>query len=146
MERIDFGKIVMIVILFFVGVFFFGDKVVNWYEHKDDMPFSLSQIVYTKEGFNSIEIAEQEAILSEVTRLCINKHHVDKLNCNDTAYWLAQNLEDEGVELDLAIEWMKPCSLACETGAFDQSQYIKENVPSQLPKRKTEGTKWIWEK
>lgn len=146
MGSIDFGKIATIVIFIFIGVFFFGDKIMFWYKHKDDMQFSLSRIVYTRADFNVMQTVEQEAVLQEVASICINKHHVDKLSCSDTAYWLAHSLEDKGVEVDLAIDWMKPCSIACETGKFDEAVYIERNKVTDEPMEKSEGTKWIWEK
>lgn len=148
--NLDIGKLVTITFLFLIGALFFGDKVMFWLDHKDDMPFSLSKIAYTKNDFNKMELNEQKEILAEIATICINKHHLDELSCSDTAYWLAHNLEEKGVDVDLAIDWMKPCSYACETGKFDQAVYEERNPlhdkSSKNSSKKTEGTKWIWER
>ena len=59
---------------------------------------------------------EQKLLLDEVASLCVRKHFADNLSCDNTAYWLANSLEDKGVESTLAIAWMKTCSDACESG------------------------------
>jgi len=120
-----------------------------WYEHKEDMPLALSKIVYTQADFQKLSAQDQSSLLKEVANACINKHHIDKLSCDDTTYWLAGNLEKEGVDTDLAIEWMEPCSYACSNGKFDPIAYERMNPKKKEKKagstEKTEGTKWIWE-
>lgn len=147
--NLDIGKLVTIVMFFLIGVFFFGDKIMFWYEHKEDMPLTLSKIVYTENDFKNLPIKEQQTLLNEVANICINKHHIDKLSCADTSYWLAGTLEKKGVDTDLAIEWMKPCIYACENGKFDPAVYEAMNpiTGSKMEKssKKSEGTKWIWE-
>jgi len=147
--NLDIGKLVTIALFLLIGLFFFGDKAMFWYEHQDDLKFSLSKIVYTQDDFNKMEVSEQTAVLAEVATVCINKHHIDKLSCSDTAYWLAHGLENKGVDVDLAIEWMQPCSDACENGKFDRAVYEERNPVNgkkmNKSSKKTEGTKWIWE-
>ena len=141
--------ITTIVLFFFIVVFFFGDRLMFWYEHKDDMQLNLSRLVYTKADFEKMEEADKTALLDEISRICIRKHHVDKLNCSDTAYWLAHSLEDKGIDVDLAIEWMTPCTDACENGKYDPSVFVERNkvtgAKMDKSKKETEGTKWIWE-
>ena len=149
MGSLDFGKITTIVIAFFIVTFFFGDKLLFWYKHKEDLQFSLSKMVYTKADFNTLEEVDRQAILDEIASVCIRKHHEDKLSCSDTAYWLANSLEKDGVDVDLAIDWMKPCSDACETGKYDPAVYEEVNPVSgkKIDKstKDTEPTKWIWD-
>jgi len=144
--NLDIGKLVTIVMLFLIGAFFFGDKLMFMYKHKDDMPLSLSKTVYTQHDFKQLPSTEQSGLLKEVAEVCINKHHIDKLSCEDTSYWLADGLEKKGVDSDLAIAWMKPCVYACENGTFDQAKYEARNpVTGAKMQEKSEGTKWIWE-
>ncbi|HIC42762.1 MAG TPA: hypothetical protein EYO73_00245 [Sulfurimonas sp.] len=146
---LDIGKLVTIVMLFFIGAYFFSDKVMFWYEHKEDMSLNLSKTVYTKDDFENFLVDEQQSLLAEVANVCINKHYIDKLSCEDTTYWLARSLEKKGVDTELAIEWMKPCSYACSNGKFDAALYEKMNpITKKKSAKKTkeyEGTKWIWE-
>lgn len=116
MGSLDFGKLTTIALVFLIVSFFFGGEIKYWYDHQDDLKFSMSHTVYTKEDFDSREESEKKMILDEVSSLCIRKHHADKLSCDDTAYWLANSLEDKGVESGLAIDWMQTCSDACLTG------------------------------
>lgn len=149
MGSLDFGKITTVVIVFFIVSFFFGDKLLFWYKHKEDLQFSLSKMVYTKLDYNKLEEVDQKSILDEIASICIRKHHVDKLNCSDTAYWLANSLEEDGVDVDLAIDWMAPCSIACETGKYDPAVYEDMNPVTgkkiDKPAKDTEATKWIWD-
>lgn len=116
MGSIDFGKLTTIALIFLTVSFFFGGEIKYWYDHQDDLRFSMSQTIYTLEDFNSREESEKKAILAEVSSLCVRKHYADNLSCGDTAYWLANSLEKEGVESALAIEWMNTCSEGCQTG------------------------------
>jgi len=144
--NLDIGKLITILIAFFIGVFFFGDKIMYWYDHKEDMPLRLSKIVYTKNDFVSLSANEQSKLLKEVATACINKHHIEKLSCDDTSYWLAGSLEKKGVDTELAIEWMEPCSYACYEGKFDLATYeAMHPVEVEKVKVKTESTKWIWD-
>ena len=117
MGSLDFGKLTTIVLVFLIISFFFGGEIKYWYDHQEDLQFSLSKTVYTIEAFERMDEGERKSILAEVSSLCIRKHYQDKLSCDDTAYWLANSLEDKGVESTLAIEWMQTCSDACLTGA-----------------------------
>jgi len=116
MGSLDFGKLTTIVLVFFIVAFFFGSEIMYWFEHREDLQFELSQTVYTKDDFDSMEEGEKQSLLDEVSSLCIRKHYRDKLSCDDTAYWMANSLDDKGVESSLAIEWMQTCSHACKTG------------------------------
>ena len=116
MGSLDFGKLTTIVLVFFIVAFFFGGELKYWYDHQEDLQFSLSKTIYTKADFDSMDSIEKKILLEEVSSLCIRKHFSDNLSCDDTAYWLANNMEDEGVESALAIDWMKTCSDACKTG------------------------------
>lgn len=117
MGSLDFGKLTTIVLVFLIISFFFGGEIKYWYDHQKDLQFSLSKTVYTIEAFERMDEGERKSILAEVSSLCIRKHYKDNLSCDDTAYWLANSLEDKGVESALAIEWMQRCSDACSTGA-----------------------------
>ena len=145
----DIGKIVSIVLFLLIGLYFFSDKVMFWYEHKEDMQLNLSKTVYTQDDFQNLSNTEQSHLLNEVANSCINKHHIDKLSCDDTSYWLAGTLEKKGVDTELAISWMKPCTYACYNGKFDQAVYEAMNPvvaeKKQKKVQKSEGTKWIWE-
>ena len=147
---LDIGKIVTLVLFFLIGAYFFGDKILNWYDHKEDMSLNLSTIVYTREDFDIMEQTEQKMVLSEIATACINKHHFDKLSCQDTSYWLADSLEKKGVDTNLALDWIKPCRFACESGKFDPILYEKMNPTSTDDEKsksgKSKGTQWIWEK
>ncbi|MDF1880995.1 hypothetical protein JHD50_06705 [Sulfurimonas sp. MAG313] len=129
---------------------FFGDKALVWYDHKDDMGLNLSTLVYTREDFDIMNAADQKTVLSEVATACINKRHFDNLSCQDTSYWLADSLEKKGVDTNLALDWIKPCRFACESGSFDPVLYAKMNPSSVEEEKKksgkSEGTQWIWEK
>lgn len=150
MGTLDFGKITTIVLIFFIISFFFGDKLLFWYEHKDDMQFKLSTMVYTKKDFAAMQEKEQQNLLSEISSICVRKHHIDKLDCTDTAYWLANSLEEKGVDGDLAIDWMQSCSESCQTGKYVAPVFKEENKAgystSKKPAEKSQGTKWFWEK
>jgi len=115
MGNLDFGKLTTIVLFFFAFTFFFGGEAMYWYKHQDDLKFSLTNISYTKEHFEKMEEVDQKALLEEVASLCVRKRHADNLNCADTTYWLADGLEDEGVDIDLVLPLMKTCSEACES-------------------------------
>ncbi|PHR55758.1 MAG: hypothetical protein COA44_09895 [Arcobacter sp.] len=147
--NLDIGKLITIVMLFLIGAFFFGDKIMFWYDHKEDMPLSLSKVIYTQNDFQKLSSKEQSGLLKEVASVCINKHHIDKLSCDDTSYWLAGSLEKKGVDTQMAISWMKPCSYACENGKFDPAVYEAMNpiTGAKMDKKpeKSKGTKWIWE-
>jgi len=116
MGSLDFGKLTTIAFVFLIVAFFFGGEIKYWFDHKEDLVFSLSKTVYTKSDFDSMAGGEKKALLDEVSSLCLRKHFTDKLSGDDTAYWLANSLEDEGVESALAIDWMQTCSDACKTG------------------------------
>jgi len=147
--NLDIGKLISIVFVFLIGMYFFGDKIMFWYEHQEDMKLNLSKVVYTQNDFNKLPQTEQSALLTEVANICINKHHIDKLSCDDTSYWLAGGLEKKGVDTELAISWMKPCVEACYNGKFDPAVYEAMNPTSTTKadqkSQKSEGTKWIWE-
>ena len=115
MGSLDFGKLTTLILIFFIVTFFFGGEITHWYTHKDDLQFKLKNVVYTKKQYETMEEGEKKLLLDDVASLCVRKHYTDKLSCTDTAYWLANSLEDEGVESDLAIEWMQTCSDACKT-------------------------------
>jgi hypothetical protein len=121
MGSLDFGKLTTIILIFFIVVFFFGGEIKYWYDHKDELQFKLTNFVYTKQQYESMEADEKKLLLNEINSLCIRKHHTDNLSCTDTAYWLANSMEDEGMESDLAIEWMQSCSDACKTGQASPS-------------------------
>jgi len=150
MGTLDFGKITTIVLIFFIVSFFFGDKLFFWYEHKDDMQFKLSNIVYTKKDFEAMQAQEQKSLLSEISSLCVRKHHIDGLDCTDTAYWLANSLEEKGIDGDLAIDWMQTCSESCQTGKYVAPVLQETNKAgystTKKPAEKSQGTKWFWEK
>lgn len=116
MGSLDFGKLTTISLIFLIVVFFFGGEIKYWYDHKDELQFKLTNIVYTKKQYEGMEADEKKLLLDEVSSLCVRKHYTDELSCTDTAYWLANSMEDEGIESDLAIEWMQSCSDACKTG------------------------------
>jgi len=145
MGSLDFGKITTIVILFFIGVYFFGDKALYWYNHQDDLKFKMSKIVYTKEDFLDMDKPEKDSVLAEISSLCVRKHAVDKLSCEDTSYWLGDGLEKKGVQLELTMELMKTCIDSCETGKYDPSLYIEVQKATDKSTEKSEGTKWIWD-
>lgn len=130
MGSLDFGKLTTIALVFLTVSFFFGGEIKYWYDHKEDLVFSLSKTVYTKSDFDSMSDGEKQALLEEVSSLCVRKHYADKLSCDDTAYWLANSLEDEGVESELAIDWMQTCSDACKTGE-------KPTTPEDRPGKRT---------
>lgn len=115
MGSLDFGKLTTIGLIFMIVVFFFGGEISYWYDHKDDLQFKINNPVYTKKQYEAMEEADKKILLDEVVSLCVRKHHTDGLSCTDTAYWLANSMEDEGIESDLAIEWMKSCSDSCKT-------------------------------
>lgn len=115
MGNLDFGKLTTIVLIFFIGMFFFGGEIKYWYDHQDDLQFKLTNISYTQEHYDKMTDEDKNALLSEVSSLCVRKRYADDLSCDDTAYWLANSLEEEGVESDLAISWMQTCKHACET-------------------------------
>lgn len=150
MGSLDFGKLTTIALVFFIVTFFFGGEIMHWMEHKDDVPFEVKNMVYTKKHFQSLEAQEQKTILAEISSLCLKKHHKDTMTCTDTSYWFANNLEDEGVDADLAIEWMKTCSEACQTGKYVPDVYEKRNkvtgAKMKKSSEKAEGTKWFWER
>lgn len=147
--NLDIGKLISIVMLILIAMFFFGDKVMFWYEHKEDMQLKLSKVIYTENDFQKLSVNEKKTLLKEVADVCINKHHIDKLSCDDTSYWLAGSLEKKGVDTDLAISWMKPCSYACYNGKFDPAVYEAMNpvtgAKMDEKSEKSKGTKWIWE-
>lgn len=116
MGSLDFGKLTTIALVFLTVSFFFGGEIMYWFDHRDDLQFSLSKTVYTKAAFDNMDEAERQNLLDEVSSLCVRKHFTDNLSCDDTGYWLANSLEDEGVESDLAIEWMQTCSDGCNKG------------------------------
>lgn len=150
MGTLDFGKITTIVLIFFIVSFFFGDKLFFWYEHKDDMQFKLSTMVYTKKDFEAMQEQEQKTLLSEISSICVRKHHIDGLDCTDTAYWLANSLEEKGIDGDLAIDWMQTCSESCQTGKYVAPILQEVNKAgystTKKPAEKSQGTKWFWEK
>ena len=150
MGTLDFGKITTIILIFFIISFFFGDKLLFWYEHKDDMQFELSTMVYTKKDFEAMQEQDQKGLLSEISSICVRKHHIDGLDCTDTAYWLANSLEEKGIDGDLAIDWMEVCSESCQTGKYEAPVLKEENKAgystSKKPAEKSQGTKWFWEK
>ncbi|MBE0498278.1 MAG: hypothetical protein IBX43_03445 [Campylobacterales bacterium] len=115
MGKLDFGKLTTISLIFFIVVFFFGGEIKYWYDHKDELQFKLINLVYTKQQYDDLEADEKKLLLDEVSSLCVRKHHTDNLSCTDTAYWLANSMEDKGIESDLAIEWMQSCLDACKT-------------------------------
>lgn len=115
MQNLDFGKLTTIVLIAFIIFFFFGGEISYWFEHKNDLKFSPSKIIYTKQEFDEMDEKEQTAALEEIKSICVRKHFTDNLSCDDTAYWLANSLEEEGVEAELAIAWMPACTEACET-------------------------------
>ncbi len=121
MGSLDFGKLTTISLIFLIVVFFFGGEIKYWYDHKDELQFKLTNVVYTKQQYESMEADKKTLLLNEVSSICVNKHHTDNLSCTDTAYWLANNMEDEGIESDLAIELMQRCSDACKTGKASPS-------------------------
>ncbi len=115
MGNLDFGKLTTIILIFFIGMFFFGGEIKYWYDHQDDLQFKLTNISYTQEHYEKMEDKDKRALLSEISSLCVRKRYADNLSCDDTAYWLANSLEEEGVDSDLAISWMQTCKNACET-------------------------------
>lgn len=115
MGNLDFGKLTTIALIFFVVMFFFGGEINYWYDHRDDLQFKLKNISYTEEHFNKLAEKDKQVLLEEVSSLCVRKRYADELSCDDTAYWLANSLEEEGVESNLAISWMQVCKDACET-------------------------------
>jgi len=115
MGNLDFGKLTTIVLAFFVVAFFFGGEIKYWYDHQDDLKFELKNISYTEEHYAKMEEKDKKVLLEEIASLCVRKRYADNLSCDDTAYWLANSLEDEGVESNLAISWMQTCKDACET-------------------------------
>ena len=115
MGNLDFGKLTTIVLFFFAFTFFFGSEAMYWFKHQDDLKFSLSNISYTKEHFDKMEEEERNNLLEEVASLCVRKRYADNINCADTTYWLADSLEDEGVDIDLVLPLMQICSEACDT-------------------------------
>jgi len=143
MGNLDISKIVTIILFFFIGMFFFGDKIFSWYQHKDDLQLGLSKLIYTKTDFNNLDTTEKTAFLRETSSACVSKHHVDKLSCMDTSYWLADSLEREGVDKDLVIDLMPSCIKACETEKYIAPVIDKSN--NKNPSGKSEGTKWMWE-
>lgn len=150
MGTLDFGKITTIVLVIFIISFFFGDKLFFWYDHKDDMKFELTNIVYTKKDFNAMDPETQTSILGEISSICVRKHHLDELSCADTAYWLANSLEKKGIDAELAIDWMKTCSESCLTGKYEAPVFQEENKAGystkKKPAEKSKGTQWFWEK
>ena len=147
MGSLDFGKLTTIVLVFFAVAFFFGGEIKYWYEHKDDLRFSLKNISYTQEHFDKMEEKEQSALLEDVASLCVRKRYTDNLSCDDTAYWLANSLEEEGVESSLAIAWMETCREACETRSappvVDETQDKRKNT--QKGTKRDNEKKWIWD-
>ena len=147
MGSLDFGKITTIVLMFFIVAFFFGGEIKYWYEHKDDLQFELKNISYTEEHYAKMEEKDKEALLKEVASLCVRKRYADNLNCDDTAYWLANSLEEEGVESNLAISWMQTCKDACETQpappVIDETQDKRKNI--QKGTKRDNEKKWIWD-
>jgi len=115
MGNLDFGKLTTIVLVFFIVAFFFGGEIKYWYDHQDDLKFELKNISYTQEHYDKLQESDKNTLLSEVASLCVRKRYADNLSCDDTAYWLANSLEEEGVESELAISWMQTCKDACET-------------------------------
>ncbi len=144
MDKLDFGKLTTIVLIFFIISFFFGEKIFFWYEHKDDLKLELSKMAYTKQDFHNMSLDDQRAILSEIGTFCVRKHHVDQLDCTDTAYWMADSLEAKGVDADLAIEWMTTCSDSCQNDKYVAPVLQEKNPVGYGKKKKSEG-KWIWE-
>jgi len=148
MGNLDLGKLITIILFFFIGMFFFGDKIFSWYQHKDDLQLNISNLVYTKADFTKMEASEREVFLRETSTACVNKHHVDGLSCLDTSYWLANSLVDRGVDEDLAMELMSSCSKACETYV---APIISNGANPQTKKKRKAGenyggaTKWFWE-
>jgi hypothetical protein len=147
MERLDFGKVVTIVIFLLVVLFFFGDKAMHMYKHQNDLNFELNNIVYTKKFFDAMEADERETLLSDISNLCVRKHYADELSCTDTSYWLANALEGEGVDADLAGEWMPVCMEACLTQQAPPPVVQGQKKKVQPRKRGEYGgaTKWFWE-
>ncbi len=145
MEKLDFGKLTTIILGFFIVSFFFGEKIFFWYEHKDDLKLELSKMAYTKEDFYKMSPSDQSTIRREIGTFCVRKHHVDKLDCTDTAYWMADSLEAKGVDADLAIEWMSTCSDSCLNDKYVAPVLNETNPVGYQNKKKTERTKWIWE-
>lgn len=141
---LDFGKIVTIVLGFFIVAFFFGGDIKSWYDHKDDYQMGLSQLIYTKAMYDSSEPEEQAAFINEIENSCVIKHHQDGLSCSDTAYWLANTLDEEGVDSELAMFLMEPCTQACETKA--PPKVLPKDVKKEKKKEEHKGTKWFWEK
>ncbi len=141
---LDFGKITTIVLGFFIVAFFFGPQIKEWYDHKDDYKMGIPDMIYTKKMFDTADPEEQATFIGEIENTCVIKHHKDQLSCSDTAYWLANNLDSEGVDSELAMMLMEPCTNACKSKEMPVS--IKEST-SKATKSSTEHrTKWIWEK
>lgn len=150
MGSLDFGKLTTIVLIFFIISFFFGGKLMYWFDHKDDLQLELKNIAYTKKSYDAMEAEEKMSLLKEISSVCVRKHHVDGLDCTNTAYWLADSLEDKGIDADLAIEWMDTCNQSCQTGKYVPDVYEERNkVTGKRMKRsaeKSEGTAWFWER
>ena len=150
MGSLDFGKLTTIALIFFIITFFFGGRLMHWLEHKDDLQLELKNIVYTKKSYDAMEAEEKTSLLTEISSVCVRKHHVDGLDCTNTAYWLADSLEDRGIDADLAIEWMDTCNQSCQTGKYVPDVYEERNkVTGKKMKKsvdKSEGTAWFWER
>jgi len=150
MGSLDFGKLTTIALIFFIIIFFFSDKIIFLYEHKDDLQFDLDVPVYTKKSYDAMEPEEQKDILAKISSICVRKHSIDGLECTDTAYWLANSLEEQGVDADLAIEWMKTCNQSCGTQKYVPAIHEENNkvtgAKMNRPAKKSEGTKWFWER
>lgn len=150
MGNLDFSKLIGIVVVFLVVALLFGGKLIDWIKHKDDLHLELTNFAYTKRSYDAMETEEKTDILKEISSNCVRKHHIDGLDCTNTAYWFADALEERGVDADLAIEWMDTCNQSCQTGKFTPSML---NVGETSTSRKTnqsseksEGTKWFWER
>lgn len=142
---LDFGKITTIVLGFFIVAFFFGPQIKDWYDHKDDYQMGVNQMIYTKQMYETADPEEQAAFLQQIENSCVIKHHKDGLSCSDTAYWLANNLDSEGVDSELAMMVMEPCTQACKNKELAKAIPQQEKTQAQA-KEKSGGTKWIWER
>ena len=142
----DFGKIITIALLAFIGFVAFGDKIMNFYNHQNDLGFKLNNMVYTTQMFDSMDLQDKELLLADIETLCVRKHHADKINCTDTSYWLANSLTDEGVDNNLIMRWMPTCTNACETQeAPSPAMEMKEEKKTKSSAKYGGATKWFWE-